>query len=72
MKTAKNLQDIKRELKKDADPELSQLLDEVSYEELMQSDNNGLFKRLADAKLGPYMAAMGLNRDPLSFFSEVS
>eukprot|EP00983_Pelagomonas_calceolata_P112606 1159897-Pelagomonas_calceolata.AAC.3 len=70
--SAPHLQDIKRELKKDADPELSQLLDEVTYEELLNSDNNGFFKRLADAKLGPYLAAMGLNRDPLSFFSEAS
>jgi len=65
-------QNIKRELKKDADPELSQLLDEVSYEELLNSDKNDFFRRLAQAKLGPYLTAMGLDQDPLSFFSEAS
>jgi hypothetical protein len=66
------LQDIKRELKRDAEPELIQMLDEVSYEELLSSESNDFFKRLAETKLGPYMAAMGLDRDPLAFFSEAS
>jgi len=65
------LQNIKQEMKRDADPELSQLLDEVSYEDLLASDNNDFFQRLAAAKLGPYLAAMGLDQDPLAFFSEV-
>lgn len=53
------------------DPESAQLIDSLTYEELVGPNANGFVKKLADAQLGPMLAALGLDEDPFTFFVEV-
>ncbi len=101
-------EDVKRDMRRDVDPELAQVLDTMSYEELTSSNPKRFFKKLAgrtcaawprasrlceqtpgrplgkarlalcaalrcrtDKLLGPTMAAMGLEMDPLEFLLEM-
>lgn len=63
--------DMKKQLKKDADPESAKLIDQLSYEDLVGPNSGNFFRQLAEAQLGPILAAMGIDEDPFDFFVEV-
>ncbi|KAG1654929.1 hypothetical protein FOA52_004715 [Chlamydomonas sp. UWO 241] len=59
----------KADLQRGLGAEEAAMLDEVTYEDVMDGDK--LLRKVTDAQLGPVLAAMGIDADPFSFFIEL-
>eukprot|EP00199_Chlamydomonas_sp_CCMP681_P007058 CAMPEP_0119109562 /NCGR_PEP_ID=MMETSP1180-20130426/20554_1 /TAXON_ID=3052 ORGANISM="Chlamydomonas cf sp, Strain CCMP681" /NCGR_SAMPLE_ID=MMETSP1180 /ASSEMBLY_ACC=CAM_ASM_000741 /LENGTH=268 /DNA_ID=CAMNT_0007095393 /DNA_START=170 /DNA_END=976 /DNA_ORIENTATION=+ len=64
--------DLRRDMKRDVDPDTAALLDTISLSELTGPNAWSFFKKLADSQLGPLLGAMGINEiEPFEFFISV-
>lgn len=60
---------LKTTIKKDLPPDQAELVDSFTVDDIL--DSNSLLKQLAEKNLGPILAAMGVDEDPLSFFIDL-
>ncbi|KAG2436067.1 hypothetical protein HYH02_011578 [Chlamydomonas schloesseri] len=61
---------LKKEMRKDLSPEQAQVLDSIKVDDLL-GDNNNLMQKVADEQLGPLLRSVGIEEDPLAFFTDL-
>ncbi|PNW83187.1 hypothetical protein CHLRE_06g310350v5 [Chlamydomonas reinhardtii] len=63
-------ENLKKEMRKDMTPEQAQVLDSIKVDDLL-GDNNNLMQKVADDQLGPLLRSVGIEEDPLAFFTDL-